>query len=112
MNSTNNTLLATETKDSLANAQRRLDRYENLLIGHITGGKTLEDELSEVVQNAVAHYRKEVENLRLVYLEALKQLEQAADQIFPQPPVPSEPAEEEEEEEEEEDSEGSSALPL
>jgi len=111
MNSNNNTLLATETKDSLANAQRRLDRYENLLIGHITGGKALEDELSKVVQDAVAHYRKEVENLRLVYLEALKQLEQAADQIFPQPPAPSEPVEEGEEDEEE-DSEGSSALPL
>ena len=109
MNSTNNTLLATETKDSLANAQRRLDRYENLLIGHITGGKTLEDELSKVVQDAVAHYRKEVENLRLVYLEALKQLEQAVDQMYPQPSAPSEPVEEEEEDE---DSEGSSALPL
>jgi len=109
MNSTNNTLLATETKDSLANAQRRLDRYENLLIGHITGGKALEDELSQVVQEAVAHYRKEVENLRLVYLEALKQLEQAVDPMYPQPLPPSEPVEEEDDKE---DSEGSSALPL
>jgi tetrahydromethanopterin S-methyltransferase subunit A len=96
--------LIAESKDSLTSAQRRLDRYENLLIGHISGGKSLESDLSKMVQEAVAHYRREVENLRLVYLEALKQLEQAVDQInqpFPLPEVPQ-PVEEEEEEEEEE----------
>ena len=71
--------LINESNSSLSAAQKRLDRYENLLIGHISGSKTLEATLSEAVNVAVSHYRAEVAVLRVVYLKALDDLKNVVD---------------------------------
>ena len=71
--------LTNESNSSLSAAQKRLDRYENLLIGHISGSKTLEATLSEAVNVAVSHYRAEVAVLRVVYLKALDDLKNVVD---------------------------------
>ena len=68
-------LLIKEANSSLLAAQKRLDRYENLLVGHISGLKSLESDLSDAVKEAVNHYRSEVATLRIVYLEALRKAE-------------------------------------
>lgn len=95
-------IYVSEAHVALTSAQKRLDRYENLLVGHISGLKTLEESLAELVNESVKHYRQEVSNLRSVYLRAIDDLKDSVDQILT-PTEPSKPEEEVEEEEDDED---------
>lgn len=61
----NKDALGEELNQALSISNKKLDKYENLLIAHLTGNKNFDDKTREYLEASVDYYRSEVSRIRV-----------------------------------------------